>query len=303
MFYIYNETSKQLELNVKTDKFFHLGIKDMKFGVDIMTSSTEEIDKEYNTTIFESLESVQILSCHSYNLIYNNKSGNPFLRIDEEPSDNSYDAYLLVYKYNEEENGMKLFNEKRINFNVLYSKHDEENQIIYIIGVAKPTLNPKFFLTFFNGSTYNTKHLMFNRKFISLVYNKYYTEEEAKANKFANVIMTPSKYQMLIPDKSRKPFSIIVAPWNNPEKKPYLENILKAYRMNEKFVKCIDSEAKAIYRELQQLRNVEHYNALTVFIDKSFDEFKKEAEPTFKYLKMFKNVNYLTNDKKIVYKH
>ena len=228
MFYIYNETSKQLELNVKTDKFFHLGIKDMKFGVDIMTSSTEGIDKEYNTTIFESLESVQILSCHSYNLIYNNKSGNPFLRIDEEPSDNSYDAYLLVYKYNEEENGMKLFNEKRINFNVLYSKHDEENQIIYIIGVAKPTLNPKFFLTFSNGSTYNTKHLMFNRKFISLVYNKYYTEEEAKANKFANVIMTPSKYQMLIPDKSRKPFSIIVAPWNNPEKKPYLENILKS---------------------------------------------------------------------------
>lgn len=303
MFYIYNETSKQLELNVKNEKFFHLGIKDMKFGIDLMTSSTEDIQKEYNTSIFESLEDVQVLSCQSYRLSYNNKTGNPFLRIDEEPSDNSFDAYLLVYKYNEEENGMKLFNEKRINFTVLYSKHDEENQIIYVIGVAKPTANPKFFLTFFNGETYNTKHLMFNRKFISLVYNKYYTIEEAKANKFSNVIMTPAKYQMLIPDKSRRPFSIIVAPWNNPDKKDYLDSVLKSYKLNESFVKRIDSEAKAIYRELQQLRNVDHYNALTVYIDKSFEDFKKDPEPTFKYLKMFKNVNYLTNDKKIVYKH
>ena len=303
MFYIYNETSAQLEVTTKTEKFFHIGIKDMKFGIDIMTEHPENISKDYNAAGFDGIETVQILSCNSYRLIYNNKSGNPFLKIDEEPSDNSYDAYLLVYKYNEEENGMKLFNEKRINFNILYSKHDETNGVIYVIGVAKPNANPKFFLTFTNEENYNTKHLMFNRKFISVVYNKYYTAEEAKANKFANLITTPAKSKMLIPDKSRKPFSVIIAPWNNGEKKEYLENILKRYHISTERAKRIDSESKIIYRELQQLRNAEHYNAITVYIDKSFEEFKHEEEPTFKYLKMFKNVNYLTNDSKVVYKH
>ena len=302
MFYIYNETSKQLELTKKSDKFFHIGIKDenVKFGIDIMTKDMEDIEEKYNTAIFESLESVQMLAFDSYKVAYNHKSGNPFLITEDEITDNSYDAFLLVYKYNEEENGMKLFNEKRVAFNLLYSKHDVENNIIYVIGIAKPVKNPKFFLTFANESGYNTKHMMFNRKSIALVYNKYYTTEEAKENKFAALITTPTKQQMLVPNKPNKPFAIVVGHYeNDPER---MGKIMKTFHINEKYVKCVDYDSKGIYRQLQELKNKEHYNCITFVIDVPFEEAKNGFEFKIPAAKFFKNINFITSDNKIIYR-
>ena len=307
MFYIYNETSKQLEITNKSERVFHIGIKDpeIKFGVDILVDgdTTEGITEKYNVAQFESLEAVQIMAYDSYKISYNYKSGNPILRIDPEVTDNSYDAYLLVYKYNENEDGMKLFNEKRYAFNVLFSKHDTKNNIIYVVGAAKPNKNPKFFLTFANENAYNTKHLMFNRKSISVVYNKYYTAEEAKQSKFAALITTPASLPMLVPNKQNKPFAVIVGPWVDDAEK--MNNIMKTFRMNEKYVKKVDINSKQMINTLKDLKNNEHYNCISVVTNQSLADINMNGLifiPKLRMVNIFRNVNYITADYKIYYK-
>lgn len=303
MIYVYNETDQpQWEILEKNNSFFHIGIPDTYFGIDILKNNTTI--KDYDADILSVISSkyLQMVSTLAYSVFTNNKSGYPSLKPVDAPNEYSSDLYLLTYKIPE---GLKVIKEKTNKFITQYVSVDYKHGILSIIATAKPIFKPSYFITLSDEkrTKYITKDLATDTKTsIVNIYIKEYTREQAEASKHKKYVLEESKYEILKNAKSKHPYSLIVYPFSKPEVKETCE---KVFHRHPDHTIYINSEDKAIYSLLKAKRN-EKYNAATFFVDKPAAQIKesgleKKVCVDEKLIRMFRNVNYISNDMKIVF--
>lgn len=312
MIYLYNESNEPIwNLIDKNDKFFRVEIvpkyendKDV-IGIDIVKNQLTiddffmdvldpEVAKLKNKSLWALIDA-------QFNLVYNSRSGLPFIK----PSDNTrrthHDLYLLAYKIPEETH---LVFVKSNRFNVLYTHTDDERGMIYVIAVAKPDAKPFFYLTFADdkGMYIETKHILVVKATNEVaVFSKQYTWEEAINSSFATTIFGRNVGEFAGPNeiplgKVMVPYSIIVYPFD----KEYIRKDIceDRYVRNPKYTNYIDANAKNIKNQIRKLTSI-GYNAATFYIDKSSTEITEADMKDCPCVWMFKRFNFMCNDGKI----
>lgn len=298
MIYIFNESNlKKWEITDKNDFFYRIALKDTHFGIDILKRDIT-MDEFFTDVLNEENETpvVQVLSCASFSVCYNNKSGLPFLKPSANANGYSQDLYLLSYKI---PTGMEIINEHVSKFAVQYSKYDKSNGLIHIIGVGKPINHPLYFLTFADAHNENfaTKHMVTVKKSSTVqVFIQNYTKEELDKSEHRQIIIGNGQKTKVKVAKVIYPYSVIVYPFSNTDlKKDIIEG---RFNKDPDHTHYVDTESKAVYNELKRLNN-KKYNAATFYIDKNYDEVTEEDMENVKYTNIFNKVNFLTKNGRV----
>lgn len=306
MIYLFNESNEKIwNLTSKNDFFYHIGLEDSRFGVDILKRDIPE--DAFYTECFEPQSQLPlkalVLSSNSFNICYNNKSGLPFLKAVNNINDYSQDLYILSYCVPE---GMELVFEKNGKFNILYTKYDVKRKMIHIIATAKPINLPFFYLTFADKDFehFTTKHMTILKKnFMVSVFIQHYNREDVEKSEFRLCIVgkneiTDLERIKLKPSKVYTPYSVIIYPFQNESIKT---DICEAkFNKDENHTKYVDMDSSVLIAELRKILNMK-YHAATFYIDKNFDEVDIANDLTKIHgANLFDKVNYLTADGRIV---
>ena len=312
MIYLYNDCNEPIwDVVSKNEKFFRIGVipkyendKDA-IGIDIIKNKLTlddffmdildpEVAKLKNKSLW-ALADVQ------FNLVYNSRSGMPFLK----PSDSNrrvhHDLYVLAYEIPVD---MHLVYVKSNRFNILYTATDTERNMIYIIAVAKPDAKPFFYLTFTDAeqTCVETKHVLIVKANNEVaIFNKRYSWDEAINSPFATTIFGRNVGEFAGPNeiplgKVMVPYSIIVYPFD----KEYVRKDLCEGRFvrNPKYTNYIDANAKNLKNQLRKLTSI-GYSAATFYVDKSAAEITEADMKDCPCVWMFKRFNFLCNDGKV----
>lgn len=298
MIYVFNETD-QPQWNVidKNASFLHIGSPYSFFGIDILKNNTGLADYTMDILNVTNSKNLQIASTLAFSVFTNNKSGYPSLKPIDAPNEYSSDLYLISYKLDA---GLQVIKEKANKFTIQYIQPDYQHGVLNIIATGKPVFKPSYFITLSDKdrTKYITKDLVTNAETsIVTIYIKNYTKAEAEASSHKKYILEESKYEMLKPAKSRKPYSIIVYPFSKPEIQDVCTN---DYHRHPDHTIYLNSEDKNLYSLLKQKRT-DKFNAVTFYITKTVEQVKTEGIPQLKLARLFHNVNYLTSDMKIVF--
>ena len=125
MIYIFNESDSAIwEVREKNEFFYHIGLVNSRFGIDILKRDIDT--SEFIVNSLNTPGKLMVLSSNSFNVCYNNKSGLPFLKSVVNVNDYSQDLYILSYKIPEK---METVFEKNGKFNILYTKFDSKSNI------------------------------------------------------------------------------------------------------------------------------------------------------------------------------
>lgn len=300
MIYIFNETNlKKWEITSKNDYFFRIELIGTHFGIDILKRDMEEdafFTNVLESNMNETSATVQVLSCASFAVCYNNKSGLPFLKPIVNGNEFTQDLYILTYRIPE---GMEIINEHAGKFAVQYSKYDKNNGLLHVIGVGKPVNYPLYFLTFADASNSNfvTKHMV-NVKKTSMVqvFIQKYTKEEVEASDHKAIIIGKGEKTKVSVAKVIYPYSVIVYPFANEEfKKEILEG---RFNKDPEHTHYFDQQSKSLFTELKKINN-KKYNAATFYIDKPFEEITDEDMENVKYTNIFNKVNFISKNGRV----
>lgn len=309
MIYLYNDTGKEAwEVTTKNERFWRVQVipgegEERTFGIDIIKNDmtyddffvdilTEEVAEQSNRS------AVWALGVHSFILCYSSKSGLPFLSpVSNDPNDQyHFDLYVLAYKVPD---NMKLVYERSGKFTVLYSKLDEKKGIQYIIGVAKPSNIPFYYLTWAteDREQIHTKHMVVVKKTNEVgIFGHNYTKEEADKSPFKNIIFGKRDVTSVQPSKVNVPYFVILYPGDKPQ--IHDEFCVSRYGRKDKYTTYIDTLDKAVRNKIRIMTS-KGYSAATIYIDKPFETVTEEDMRTCQYANMFKRVNFLCSDGRI----
>lgn len=304
MIYVFNESNEQIwEITSKNDYFFHIGLIESRFGVDILKRDMDP--DNFYPKAFEASEEPKMvmLSPNSFGICYNNKSGLPFLKSLTNVNEYSQDLFLLSYKVPE---GMEIVFEKNGKLNILYTKFDMKRGMVHIVATAKPVNIPYYYLTFADSKLNNfvTKHLTTSKKNSSVnIFIQKYTAKEIEESEFKNSIIGKNSINevsqiKIKPSKVFVPYSVIVYPFSKPNIKT---DICEGkYNKDENHTKYADSESKSLISELRKINNLK-YRAATFYVDKKFAEIDPSVDLAKVYgANIFDKVNYMTSDGRII---
>lgn len=299
MIYIFNESDSAIwEVREKNEFFYHIGLVNSRFGIDILKRDIDT--SEFIVNSLNTPGKLMVLSSNSFNVCYNNKSGLPFLKSVVNVNDYSQDLYILSYKIPEK---METVFEKNGKFNILYTKFDSKSGMIHIIGTAKPSNNPFYYITFAdeNGNNFVTKHLTTLKKNSSTtIFIQDYTREEVEKCEFKTSIIGNTdeiKKIRLRPSKTLIPYSVIVYPFKNTTVADYCNN---KFNKDSNHTKYVDQESKYMMSELRKLNGMK-YCAATFYVNKNFVEIDPQEDlKAIRGASIFNKVNYMTADGRIV---
>lgn len=305
MIYFYNETDIPLwEIVDKNEYFYRIKLKqpDAKngFGIDIIKNKLA-MDSFFLEVLEDEVAAkpdkiMWALGAMSFGVCYNNKTGLPFLKPEDEENEYTYDLFILSYKLDE---GYTIVNEKANRFSILYANEDKENGIIHLVAIARPSNNPFFYLTFAteDGENYITKHLVtVKREGTVNLFINHMTKAEVEASKYKSIIMGRKTLNGIKISNTRVPYGIIVYPGDRED---VLETCYKRYHKNPKFTKFIDQNSDKLEAKLKECKNKGHYTAATFYVDKPYNVITEADIKDIKYTGMFVRVNFLCSDGKM----
>lgn len=306
MIYFYNETDLPLwEIVDKNEYFYRIKLANGDqakngFGIDIIKNKMP-MDSFFTEVLEDSIAErpdkiMWALGAMVFNVCYNNKTGLPFLKPEEEQSEYTYDLFILTYKLDE---GYKIINEKSNRFSVLYVKEDKEHGAIHVVAIARPSNSPFFYLTLAteDGESYITKHLVtVKREGTVNMFINHMTRQEVEGSKYKSIIMGKKAHAGIKISNTRVPYGVIVCP---TDREDIMEICHKKYHKNPKFTKFIDQASENLDAKLKECKNKGHYTAATFYVDKPYNELVEADVAGITQTSMFARVNFLCSDGKM----
>ena len=307
MLYVFNDTGIQTwELVKKNEKFFKLCAKDQNVhvGIDILMNFSTETDYDLNKLVNPADARIEAISTLNYNVCYNDKSGYAFLKPIPRGVHRKFtnDLYLITYKIPE---GAVLIKEQSMNFHLHFATMDLANNICYMIGTARDNAIPNLFVTFATKANedgirdhYWTKDLVcMKTNKAKRIYIKEYTREEAEASKFSKYIMASTGENAFTIYHPPYPYGVIVYPFEGHD--DVKTTCLERWHKREERVVFIDANISDLQSELRR-KYTERYNAASFYVDETYDDLMENGFEIPEYTNIFKNVNFITKDMKIL---